>query len=233
MANDRQAVHPDIWAVIPVKCTAFAKQRLADALSPRLREDLALAMVQDVLDAVVAVPELQGIAVVTADPTVAEIARRAGAEIWPEGTHDGHTGAVSAAARRLAETSSSMLTIPGDVPLVSRLDISGVIAAHRDAPAFTIVPAWDEHGSNTIVCSPADAVPLRFGPDSYFPHLAAARAAGLTPTIVRSNAIALDIDEPSDLLRFMSKRSATRSWRLLDQRRAEWDHEKSMALESQ
>jgi 2-phospho-L-lactate guanylyltransferase len=233
MGNDRRVSHPEIWAVIPVKDAALAKQRLADALSAQLRKDLALAMFQDVLDAVAAVPELHGIAVVTADRDVAEIARRSGAEVWSEGAHDGHTGAVSAAARRLAATSSAMLTLPGDIPLVSRIDISGVLAARLSAPAFTIVPAWDERGSNAIVCSPADVVPLRFGPNSYFPHLAAARAVGLTPTVVRNGAIALDVDEPSDLQRFMSKRSATRSWKLLEDRRAEWDHEASLALESQ
>jgi 2-phospho-L-lactate/phosphoenolpyruvate guanylyltransferase len=233
MASDRRTSHPDIWAVIPVKDASLAKQRLAEALSPRLRKDLALAMFRDVLGAVAAVPELSGIVVVTADTTVAEIARAAGAEIWSDGAHDGHTRAVTAAARRLAANASAMLTIPGDVPLVSSGDISRVIAAHPAAPSFTIVPAWGELGSNTIVCSPADAVPLRFGPDSYFPHLAAARAAGLTPTIVRNDAIALDIDEPSDLKRFMQKRSSTRSWKLLDERRAEWDRETSVALASQ
>ena len=51
MANDRRVSQSEIWAVIPVKGGALAKQRLADALSPRLRKDLALAMFQDVLDA--------------------------------------------------------------------------------------------------------------------------------------------------------------------------------------
>lgn len=233
MANDRPASHSDVWAVIPVKETGLAKQRLAEALSPRLRQDLALAMFEDVLDAVAAAEELRGIAVVTADPNVAEIARRFGAEVWSDGAHDGHTGAVSAAARRLAAAPSTMLTIPGDVPLVSAIDISRVLAIHPAAPAFTIVPAWDERGSNTIVCSPADVVPLRFGPNSYFPHLAAARAAGLIPTIVRNSAIALDIDEPSDLTKFMEQPSPTRSWRLLDEHRAQWDRHSSVVLESQ
>jgi 2-phospho-L-lactate/phosphoenolpyruvate guanylyltransferase len=233
MVNNRRVSHPHVWAVIPVKEAGLAKQRLAEALSPRLRQDLALAMFQDVLDAVAAASELQGVAVVTLDRNVAEIARRAGAEVWSDGARDGHSGAVSAAARRLAAASSTMLTIPGDVPLVSSTDISRVLALHPAAPAFTIVPAWDERGSNTIVCSPADVVSLRFGPDSYFPHLAAARAAGLTPTIVRNGAIALDIDEPSDLIRFMRRRSTSRSWRLLDERRPEWEHDSSVMLESQ
>jgi 2-phospho-L-lactate/phosphoenolpyruvate guanylyltransferase len=233
MANNRRASHLDVWAVIPVKETGLAKQRLAEVLSPRLRADLALAMFEDVLDAVTAVKELHGIAVVTADLNVAEIARRSGAEVWSDGAHNGHTGAVGAAARRLAAASSTMLTIPGDVPLVSGNDFSRVLAIHPAAPAFTIVPAWDERGSNTVVCSPADVVPLRFGPDSYFPHLATARAAGLTPTVVRNSAIALDIDEPSDLARFMERPSATRSWRLLNERRAEWDRFSFVVLESQ
>jgi 2-phospho-L-lactate/phosphoenolpyruvate guanylyltransferase len=233
MANDRRASHSDVWAVIPVKEAGLAKQRLAEALSPRLRRDLALAMFEDVLGAVAAAEELQGIAVVTADLNAAEIARRFGAEVWPDGAHDGHTGAVSVAARRLAAASSTMLTIPGDVPLVSRIDISRVLAVHPAAPAFTIVPAWDERGSNAVVCSPADIVPLRFGPDSYFPHLAAARAAGLNATVIRNSAIALDIDEPSDLARFMERPSPTRSWRLLNEHRAEWDRHSSVVLESQ
>lgn len=233
MANDRRVSHLDLWAVIPVKEAGLAKQRLAEALSPRLRRDLALAMFEDVLDAVAAVEALQGIAVVTADRSVADVARRFGAQVWSEGAHDGHTGAVRAAARRLAATSSTMLTIPGDVPLVSSIDISRVLAAHPAAPAFTIAPAWDERGSNTIVCSPADVVQLHFGPDSYFPHLAAARAVGLTPTIVRNSAIALDIDEFSDLTRFMNRPSPTRSWRLLNEHRAEWERHSSVVLESQ
>ena len=233
MANDRRASRRDIWAVIPIKETVLAKQRLANALSPQLRQDLAIAMFEDVLEAVAPVPELCGIVVVTVDRKVAEVAQRQGAEVWTDGAREGHTGAVSAAARRLAANSLAMMTIPGDVPLVSRADISNVLAAHAAGPAFSIVPAWDERGSNTIICSPADLVPLRFGPDSYFPHLVTARARGLSPNIVRNSAIALDVDEPSDLAMFMSRRSATRTWRLLDGCRADWEYGRSLVSESQ
>jgi 2-phospho-L-lactate guanylyltransferase len=50
--------------------------------------------------------------------------------------------------------------------------------------------------------SPPDAVKLRFGEDSYFPHLAAARAAGIAPEILRLPGIAMDIDHPADVARF-------------------------------
>jgi 2-phospho-L-lactate guanylyltransferase len=223
MASDRRPSHCDIWAVVPVKETVLAKQRLANVLSPRVRQDLAVAMFEDVMQAVAAAPGLNGIAVVTLDPKAAEIALRWGADVWTDGARDGHTGAVTAAARRLAGNGSTMLTIPGDIPLVSPADIAHLMTMHPEAPAFTIVPAWDERGSNAILCSPADLVPLRFGSDSFFPHLAAARGLGLQPTIVRNASIALDLDEPADLSRFMAKRSPTRTWELLDRHRLEWD----------
>ena len=101
MASDRRPSHCDIWAVVPVKETVLAKQRLADVLSPRVRQDLAVAMFEDVMQAVAAAPGLNGIAVVTLDPKAAEIALRWGAEVWTDGARDGPTGAVTAAARRL------------------------------------------------------------------------------------------------------------------------------------
>jgi 2-phospho-L-lactate guanylyltransferase len=206
----------DIWAVMPVKDTAGAKQRLAGFLPAQVRRQLALAMFEDVLQAVAAVPELTGMAVVTIDPAAATIALRLGARVWSDGARDGHTGAVTAAARRLAAEGAGMLTIPGDVPLVTAADIRQLLDIHSRKPGFTIVPARDEQGSNAIVCSPADLVPLRFGADSFFPHLAAARACGVDPTTVHLPRIALDIDEPADLAEFMKIPSTTRARALLD-----------------
>ena len=71
-----------------------------------------------------------------------------------------------------------------------------MVSSCRDAPSFTIVPAHDELGSNAVLCAPPFAVPLRFGDDSYFPHLMAARRQGIEPTIVRLPGIGLDIDHP-------------------------------------
>ena len=222
MTKDQRASHREVWAVVPVKHTAQAKQRPAKLLSLDLRQELALAMLEDVLQALGVAPHLAGIVIVTVDAQARKLASRCGAETWTCGAEDGHTGAVTAAARRLAANHAIMLTIPGDVPLVSAADIARLVAARSAEPAFTIVPARDERGSNAILCSPADRVPLRFGNDSFFPHLAAARRCGVEPTIVRSDAIALDIDEPADLARFMQRPSATRAWALLDQHRAAW-----------
>ena len=159
-----------IHAVVPVKDTAQAKQRLAAVLSPAQRQDLALAMLADVLAALALVRDLAGILVVTADPAAAAIAGRHGARVVTEGARAGHTGAVAVAARQLGR--DGMLALPGDIPLVEPDDIRQLIVAHgtgAQGAAFTIAPARDDRGSNAVLCSPAGAVALRFGADSFFP----------------------------------------------------------------
>ena len=43
----------------------------------------------------------------------------------------------------------------------------------------------------------------RFGENSYFPHLEAARRCGIEPTVIRQPGIAMDIDHPVDLAAFL------------------------------
>jgi 2-phospho-L-lactate guanylyltransferase len=209
-----------IWAVVPVKELDGAKQRLSPYLNPDERRALATIMLEDVLDAIGAVRELAGVLVVTVDTVAASLAGRYGARIVAEGAREGHTSAVTAAARLLVrEGQAGMMTLPGDIPRLSSAEIAATLAAHRPAPSFTIVPAHDDLGSNTIVCSPPDAVPLRFGEDSFCPHLDAARARGIEPLVVRQPGIGMDIDNPVDLVTFlrMSPRVSTRTLAFLEQ----------------
>jgi 2-phospho-L-lactate guanylyltransferase len=210
-----------IWAVVPVKDTAVAKERLAPVLAPHLRQALALAMLEDVLAALAEVPDLDGRLLVTTDPAALVLAALYDCACMAEGADEGHTGAVTAAAQRLARDGrGSMLTLPGDIPLVTAAEIGHFIAAHRPAPSFTIAPSHDERGSNAILMSPPDAVTLRFGENSFFPHLAAAEERGIAPTVLHLPGIALDIDNPADLAHFARLRSRTRAGRLLA--KTEW-----------
>jgi 2-phospho-L-lactate guanylyltransferase len=201
---------------VPVKDTSTAKQRLATALSQPQRTALALAMLEDVLAALVEARGLAGIVIVTIDEAARRLAERFGAQISDHAAREGHTGAVMGAAHRLAASGHAMMTIPGDVPLVTSSEIEQVIDAYRRGSRFTIVPARDEQGSNTILAAPADVVPLRFGDNSFFPHLAAARACGIEPTILPLPGIGLDIDTPEDLAAFLAQPSRTQARALLD-----------------
>jgi 2-phospho-L-lactate/phosphoenolpyruvate guanylyltransferase len=208
----------DIWAAVPVKEFVGAKQRLAERLTPAQRQALAAAMLEDVLAALVEAP-VAGILINTLDPLAIDLARRYGARVVNDGARDGHTGAVAAMARILeSERRVGMLALPGDIPRVTAAEIAAILAARRPAPSLTIVPAHDERGSNAVLCSPPLVMPLRFGDDSFLPHLATARAQGIEPTIVKLPGVGLDIDQPQDLnaLRRAMPRLATRTEALLN-----------------
>ena len=189
-----------MWAIIPVKNLTGAKQRLSAALNPQERYDLYHAMLTDVLFALADTPTLNGIALITRDTEAKQLAAKFGAEIITEAENNGQTSAVHRGIVELmARGVKSILQVPGDVPLATAAEFSQVIAAHLPAPAMTIVPARDQQGSNCIVCSPPNSVALRFGDNSFFPHLEAARQVNIEPTVVPLPGLGLDIDSPADL----------------------------------
>ena len=211
----------DLWAVVPVKERGLAKERLAPVLPPQMRQAFALAMLEDVLSALTATPGIPGILVVTVDPEASHLAARYGARLVETGARNGHTGAVAAAARLLAaEGRAGMLALPGDIPLVTPAELAELLAAHPPAPSFTIAPSHDERGSHAIACSPPHAVPLRFGENSFYPHLRAAEAHGIKPNVLHLPGIALDIDNPEDVVSFMRIDAPTRARAVLVEDRA-------------
>lgn len=204
---------------MPIKNIENAKQRLAGCLDASERRDLFRAMIEDVLDALSGSKRLSGILVVTRDPEAERLAQTYGARVLIEERNAGHTAASSFGAKTLArEGVSGMLQVPGDLPLLSAGDIDALIEAHGDAPAVTIAPSRDKLGSNGVACSPPDLLPLRFGDDSFFPHLERARDLGVEPLIVEREGFALDIDRADDLKTFLASPSSTRAYRYLIER---------------
>ncbi len=207
-----------MWAVLPVKDLAGAKQRLAPVLAPDERRELFRAMMGDVLAALAATSSLDGIAMITRDDEARAMAGRFGAEVISEDENSGQTAAVAHGIGALmARGVSAILQVPGDVPLAVAAEFEQAIATHgtTPAPAMTIVPARDRQGSNCVLCSPPDAVPLRFGDNSFYPHLDAARGRGFEPTILPLPGLGLDIDTPDDLAELLDRPGETGSQRYL------------------
>ena len=205
-----------IGAVLPVKDTGDAKQRLADFLTAAERQRLALVMAEDVLEALSRVAGLSDIVVVTRDEQAAALAARYGARGLTEPSNDGQSAAVERATAVLSrEGAERMLQVPGDVPGVSRAEIEAVLAAHGGAggegPAVTLVPSHDRRGTNCVLCSPPGVLPFAFGHDSFQPHCEAARAQGVAPRILPLPGLGLDIDTPDDLRAFIARPTAGRT----------------------
>jgi 2-phospho-L-lactate guanylyltransferase len=209
---------PALWAVVPVKDLAHAKQRLAKVLSAQERRELFAAMLEDVLGALAASAGLAGTLMVTRDPLAQNLAARYGARLVAEEQNRGHSAASTLGARTLAhETAAGMVQVPADIPLLTPDDVAALLRAHGEPPAVTLGPARDERGTNALVCSPPDVLPLRFGDDSFWPHLERARSLGIEPQIVRRRGLALDVDTPDDLAAFLAAPSETRAWAYLSE----------------
>ena len=176
--------------VIPVKAFHAAKLRLAPALTPARRADLARQMATAV---VLATGELP-VVVVCDDDEVRSWARELGAKVrWTPGL--GLDGAVRAGVDTVARAGFERVVVAhGDLPLATDLDhvigIEGVV----------IVPDRRADGTN-VLALPASA-PFRFayGPGSFARHCAEATRLGLPVDVREDLALGWDVDVPDDLL---------------------------------
>lgn len=209
----------DVAVVVPVKPLIFAKGRLAPLLNPSRRRQLALAMLEDVLEALAGVAGLAERLVVSADPEVLALAPRWGVELLRESrsSGDGYNHAVRQAERAVGRSSraGALLVLPADVPLVSPAEIATVIGV---STPVGIVPSADGRGTNALLRRPPSVMPARFGPDSYRRHLALAARRGLAATTLHLPGLAHDLDLPHDLAALLAPEARpTRASHLLRQ----------------
>lgn len=184
--------------LLPVKNLAQAKQRLAAVLDQPARTELAQAMLTDVVEAIAAYADDE-VTLATSDPFALELARHHGFEIIRDDSNVSETNAIEMATRacdlRGIETT---LVIPGDIPLIEAADIRAIYDANPQAGSV-LVPSKDKRGTNAVLRRPAALFPLRFGNDSFMPHLGAAIATNKSCVVLSLPRIALDIDTPEDL----------------------------------
>ncbi|RKQ90576.1 2-phospho-L-lactate guanylyltransferase [Solirubrobacter pauli] len=208
-------------AILPVKSFGRAKQRLGHAFPDR--PALAAAMVADVLEALAAVPSLDGVIVVTAEPIAAEIARGMGAQVVHDPDETGQSdaaarGVAAALGRDVAGASAGgtnagaardgvvldpaaaradrVLLVPGDCPALDPDEVEALLG--RRAPVV-IVPDRHGTGTNALLLSPPDVMAPAFGEGSFERHSGLASAAGAEPDVADVRTLGLDVDTPDDL----------------------------------
>jgi 2-phospho-L-lactate guanylyltransferase len=203
--------------LIPVKNLRDAKQRLAPLLDHESRVLLARAMLYDVLETIWKWPHRPEVAVVSGDLFAADLARNFDFQIIPDNFNRSETDAIAMATRTCeARGAQSTLVIPGDIPLVKSAELQAILDA-APAEGSVLVPAADGRGTNAAWRSPGGLFPLRFGNDSFQPHLAAANATGKPCVLLSLPGVALDVDTPSDLLDLIAAPGETRAQRLARQ----------------
>ncbi len=186
--------------IVPMKPFNQAKQRLRPAVNDNERVALARAMLIHVLATIHAsgVGDLH--ILISADPTVLALAPDHGFTPLIEET-TGYNDAVKQAAH-WSQTlgAAAILVLPADLPHLTPRDIQDLVSLAANTPrAVLLAPDAAETGTNALLLRPPDLLPPHFGPDSFWRHLALARAAGVDPIVYRHANIARDIDWPSDL----------------------------------
>lgn len=195
-----------LWLVIPVKPFDEGKSRLAPALTPAERSALARRLFTGVLSAAQASALFAGIVVISRDPVVRDLAESEGAQSLVEWGIDLNDALEQ--ARMMLTQASVLLVLPADLPEISSAELVAFVNLARQArqpnrPLVAIAPSATG-GTNALLLQPPGAIPFAFGAregrESFYWHSQLAQAADATLVVVESDALALDLDLPGDLL---------------------------------
>lgn len=191
----------ETWVIVLIKDLDSAKQRLGPVLDPKARRDLAQRNAERAIRAAAAGDSRL---VVTGSEEVVAMAERMGASALLESRQEGQ----NVAARRgiehaLKNGARAVLLLSSDLPLVTRKAVRDLLAAagRLEPPAAVAVPAIGRGGTNALYLNPPDAISLHFGADSLDAFRREAETKGVNFMTFKSEAMALDLDEPADLAR--------------------------------
>src|ERR1700730_15892414 len=162
---------------------------------------MCFTLARRVVTALRDVPLVRDTVIVTSSAEVEIFAGHLGVRVMHQVRDEGINSACEAAIASSSPLGiTNALIVAGDLPLVSSESLTALLqGAHLQHRGVTIVPDRRHIGTNALVCTPADAIRLRFGPNSFAAHLRTAQEHGLEARIFESSELALDIDEPEDL----------------------------------
>ena len=189
------------WVIVLIKDFDSAKERLRPALGTKSRRALARGNARLAVDAAMAAGH---VLVVTGADEVGDMAGQWGAEVLLEPREEGQNKAADRGITRATERGAeAVLLLSSDLPLVTGVAVRALLdaASRHQPPVVLAVPAIGRGGTNALYLHPPTAIGLHFGDDSLTKFREEAEARGVEFVTYHSDAMALDLDEPSDLER--------------------------------
>jgi 2-phospho-L-lactate guanylyltransferase len=187
------------WVIVLVKDLDSAKQRLGPVLDPKARRALARRNAERAISAAAAGAQRL---VVAGSAEVKGIAEKLGVEALLEPRQEGQNVAAQRGIAHAVESGAgAVLLLSSDLPLVTQKAVRDFldVSEHISPPAAVAAPALGRGGTNALYLHPPDAITLHFGSDSLAAFRKEAETKGVNFSIHRSEALALDLDEPADL----------------------------------
>lgn len=178
--------------VIPVKGYGAGKSRLARTLGDRRRAALVRALVERTVERAAAAAGPGAVSVLSPDPQVLRTARARGVDAVLQRGRGLNQG-LREIGLRLAPVRT--VIVPSDIPALEAADV----AAHLGVDGVGISPDRLRRGTNLLSVPAPDAMPFRFGADSFRVHRRLARRLGLPLTVLDRPNVRLDLDGPRDL----------------------------------
>ena len=197
-----------VQALLPLKDLVSAKSRLGGVLSPSERRALAQAMVEDVLETLTSHPQIARVTLVSDDPGADLLACKYGIDFLDEHTLDctGLNPVLEKACDRLGATADNItLILHGDIPLLSHSDIDAALAQREETSGLLIGCDRLRQGTNLLMFDTASRPEFCFGPNSCDKHVKGAQKEGIAVSVLHTQAIGLDVDEPVDLVMMMAE----------------------------
>jgi 2-phospho-L-lactate guanylyltransferase len=195
------------FAIVPVKDLDKAKSRLSAHLTSEQRKGLFLAMLDDVLNALSQLP----IIVICPEDISAYLNERENVIfLMQKNGKDLNSAVAQANAYAIENGAQATLFIPADMPLVSRVDVEGVIELGRTFRA--VITKARDGGTGILLRRPPDVMESRFSKNSFTDHQIEAREKGIEMHVHASFPLSLDIDTIEDLRLFMEHGVGTKTY---------------------
>jgi 2-phospho-L-lactate guanylyltransferase len=188
-------------AILPVKSFARAKQRLGATVADPMRQELAAAMVADVIMALAQTGAIERTIVVTREEGIARVALEVGALLLEDAAEEGQSAAARLGIEMaMREGFERVLCVPGDCPAADPAEFGVLLEGHAlEGAEVVIVPDRHGTGTNGLLLHPPRAIDPSFGPDSCARHLSLAAEAGVAARVEQIPSLLLDIDTGADL----------------------------------
>ena len=155
-------------------------------------------MLRDVLNTLTDSDVVEGITIISSDSSLIDLAKEYKVECIVTELDSGYSEDAEKAIESLrSEEFKTIAIIPGDVPLLSSEQLTTLNKLHNEG--ITLCPAKVDGGTNTLVFSMPQKMPLLFGVNSLERYRKKAVELGIPCQVLQITGLERDIDRPEDI----------------------------------
>jgi 2-phospho-L-lactate guanylyltransferase len=188
------------YAIIPVREFDESKQRLGGVLTPKERADLTFALLLKIVSQL-QLSKVDKIIMVAADDTEVRSAlpSLSKLEIVKESVHHGGVNsAMRDGLQRTSTSSSKVLLLPSDLPLITSSVIDKALDS-LDVNELIINPSIRKDGTNLLGFWRNNPIELHYDDDSVAKHLREIEKMKLRFLLLEWKEFQIDVDDAEDL----------------------------------